>query len=382
MTEGQILFDCRAFDQMGYQSTQIVKRYKDAFRDQPNSDQFEEFLKVRYMSIQCLAIITAIDVKKVVIYWLLLQNQSILRLIFRHESQSESPSVALRNTLLNQKLKEIPQSIWNELSLIDYQRRAPEEYDSGQASSNYEAQSEQGTRHDEDNEMTPTLLGPGDFLQGTGFQLKSELKDWEGSTYSEMVGVNPLPRFPTIELTSSDVTRWKMASCFIEESERAHHNANAFSTNMMHRRCKDWPDVDLIFELPIALGFGVAALIYGGLHALAWSAHFDSLTEQLLWRMSACVVMGGVPICYIITSLGVYYQDHFAISMGEKYWFRAMEKVFNVSIYLWLALIYLILLAYILARAYLVVESFINLSDLPAGAYDLPRWSTYFPHFS
>ena len=361
---------------MGYQSTQIVKRYKDAFRDQSNGDQFEGFLKVRYMSIQCLDIFPAIDVKKVVINWLFLQNKSILRLFFPHESQSRSPSVALSNTLLNQKLIEIPQSVRSEYGFVHYEWKAPEEYDSEQASSNYDAQLEQGTRHDEDNEMTPTLLGPGKFLQGTGFQLKSELDDWERSTYSERVGVNALPRFPTIELTSSDVTRWKMASRFIKRF---------YFDPIIQRRCEDWPDVDLISELPIALGFGVAALIYGGLHALAWSAHFDSLTEQLLWRMSACVVMGGVPICYIMRSLGDYCEYHHvrgSIRKGKNFWFRVMWIVLDCIEYPSFALFYLILLAYILARAYLVVESFINLSHLPAGAYDLPRWSTYFPHFS
>ena len=50
--EGQILLDLRALNKMDRKSSQIVERYKDAFRDQPKGDQFEEFLKVRYMSIQ------------------------------------------------------------------------------------------------------------------------------------------------------------------------------------------------------------------------------------------------------------------------------------------------------------------------------------------
>lgn len=38
--------------------------------------------------------------------------------------------------------------------------------------------------------------------------------------------------------------------------------------------------------------------------------------------------------------------------------------------------------AYVLARAYLVVECFINVSHLPAGAYKVPSWTAYFPHIA
>ena len=40
------------------------------------------------------------------------------------------------------------------------------------------------------------------------------------------------------------------------------------------------------------------------------------------------------------------------------------------------------LVVYILARAYLVVECFINVFHLPAGVFKTPEWSTYFPHIS
>jgi hypothetical protein len=35
---------------------------------------------------------------------------------------------------------------------------------------------------------------------------------------------------------------------------------------------------------------------------------------------------------------------------------------------------------YVVARVYLVVESFVNLSHLPESAYEVPRWSLYVPH--
>jgi hypothetical protein len=44
------------------------------------------------------------------------------------------------------------------------------------------------------------------------------------------------------------------------------------------------------------------ALIYGGIHLTAWNAHFPTFVEQILWRVSACIVMGDAIILAILTS--------------------------------------------------------------------------------
>ena len=252
------------------------------------------------------------------------------------------------------------------------------EYDIGQASSNDERQSGQGAGHDEDNQTTPTLLGFCEIQKGTCFKLFSwSLDDYRRTAKRENA-------FPKLELSNVDVTRWKMASRLLERLKRAGFDPWDRDRKVVHQRCKDWPGADQILKPSVALGFSGAALIYGGLHALAWSAHFDSFTEQLLWRMSACVVMGGFPICYIIFIFWHNWDDLVKICDADNYsWFIAMIGPVLAFIYIVaFCLLCLILLAYIPARAYLVVESFINLSHLPAGAYDLPEWSTYFPHFS
>ena len=241
-----------------------------------------------------------------------------------------------------------------------------------------------------------TLLRAGEVLQGTRFQLKKELLGKEYSRSSTHPETITYPYLPYIELTSSDVTRWKMASRHLERFFWVNTELKSSDDWMFQRRFGDWPDVRRILEFSIALGFSVAASIYGGLHALAWSAHFDSPKEQLLWRMSACVVMGGFPICYIIYGLAIYcdqqqlkerprtepWKIYHRKHMKEDFWFRVMDKVFPFLRTVAWVLLCLIPPAYILARAYLVVESFINLSHLPAGVYKLPSWSAYFPHFS
>lgn len=169
------------------------------------------------------------------------------------------------------------------------------------------------------------------------------------------------PTLPELSLTAKEVTRLRMgwrAFRFIKPGSIWDMSA------ALTQCCKDWPDIDEIFSLPIGIGFTTVALVYGGLHALAWFAHFDSTTEQLLWRISACVVMGGFPV-FLALSVAT---DR----LSNKYY---MEMVPLIAVYF-------LLLAYTLSRAYLVVECFINLSHLPAGVYDIPQWATYFPHIS
>ena len=231
---------------------------------------------------------------------------------------------------------------------------------------------EQETGHEGDDETGVTILEPGQTLQGTGFKaqtLESIVDRPAGffsrnftESFSNHTGSH-LP-LPNIRLTTQDVKRWKMAW-------RAYQTG--FFPRMLAQRNKNWPDTDRLAEIPIALRFTAAAAIYGGLHALAWFAHFDSSTEQLLWRISACIVMSGIPVLFVVYTSSKWL---------EKNSYRSMSKVQLVTSKFLFSLVILILVAYTLARAYLVVECFINLSHLPAEVYDVPNWSTYVPHIS
>ena len=177
-----------------------------------------------------------------------------------------------------------------------------------------------------------------------------------------------LSTLPHVRLTARDITRWKMAWRACQPHiQKTSGNKTIFSDvyyqQLLARRCTDGPDWVEAFEIPTILGFTAATFIYGGLHALAWSAHFDSATEKLLWRTSSCIVMGGLPVI-----------------LGLHNWWPKVENDNTVLALLGLEI--LMLVAYTLARAYLVVECFINVFHLPAGVFDTPQWSTYFPHIS
>ena len=244
----------------------------------------------------------------------------------------------------------------------------------------------QDIRLGRDNEVGSTILKAGQKLQGTGFKAKDlrDLVDWHELKHSFDNYSGSHPPLPPINPTTEDVTRYKMAwralKFYLQSDFKKARIRSRFSTLYWSydipmgvvQRCKDWPDIENVLEHPVGLGFTTAGMIYGGLHALAWFAHFESATQQLLWRISACVVMGGFPVCWALKEFCGYTDNNFPHSLH-------LNTIFGVLLVVaW----YLVALAYMLARAYLVVECFINLSHLPAGVYDVPQWASYFPHIS
>ncbi|KUJ16290.1 uncharacterized protein LY89DRAFT_719043 [Mollisia scopiformis] len=139
----------------------------------------------------------------------------------------------------------------------------------------------------------------------------------------------------------------------------------------------------------VQLGFVSAGIIYGGLHALAWNAPFSSPAQQLVWRISSVLIMAiGVGAVVVV----VLRQALMGISTGVASLFEGLPggdcanvlgSMFSYLVYFSsLLLIALFLLAYVFARAYLVVECFINISHLPVGVYTVAQGANYIFHFS
>jgi hypothetical protein len=189
-------------------------------------------------------------------------------------------------------------------------------------------------------------------------------------------------------------------------------------------RIPNWPKFDI--EKPwIQLLFILVAFLYGGLHSLAWNSLFPSQKEQLLWRISTTIMGAGVPalICYLLSQRTsnpkLTFIPHYA-PRWRIYAYRLSKPILNQrlacilriprervlaelehegrispppiiwdglpllykSIDKFLVFIIISLLpAYLFARVYLVVESFIQLFHLESGpAFEQPHWSTYIPH--
>ena len=244
------------------------------------------------------------------------------------------------------------------------------------------------------NLMPPITLQPGQYLPRTGWKLKTPaelfghvedrvIRQWlveslecqcqpsqadvqslEGGGVTESLDI-----LPTISLNELDVLRWRMAwgaprLHHEKHQARFRHHRGIYETVIVSR-CSDWDGFDQIQNPPTIVGLSFGAFIYGGLHALAWYAIFGSRTQKLLWRLSSCLVMGGFPLIFFSLAIKTRWEKRFP---GYKKLARLIPAP--------------AIALYVLARAYLVIECFINLFNLPAGVYKVPNWTAYFPHIS
>ena len=104
---------------------------------------------------------------------------------------------------------------------------------------------------------------------------------------------------------------------------------------------------------PVGGGFAIVVLsaIYGGLHAVAWDAHFPSYQEQIIWRVSV--------VCTVVTSILLPW------GLGEFNETDTAKFLTAIAI---------------APRLYLVLEAFISVRSLPVGAYQTVDWVGFLPH--
>lgn len=130
--------------------------------------------------------------------------------------------------------------------------------------------------------------------------------------------------------------------------------------------------------LPLAFGAVVGGTLFGGLHCLAWNFQFPTLEEALAWKICS-VLTTSLPIFAIVpfiawTRLTPRPGSIFAVLHRPRY--GAPVAKFLVGLVL-----IILLITYILARLFLMVESFRSLFFLPPKAF-IETWSGSFPHFT
>ena len=104
-----------------------------------------------------------------------------------------------------------------------------------------------------------------------------------------------------------------------------------------------------------------AGVVFGAIHCVAWSFHFPSHAESLLWRISSAAITA-VPVLIFIASV---------VTIGFD------VDVLNNPL---LVLMVFSGLLYVAARAITVVLAFVTLASLPLGAFQTVHWTTLIPH--
>ena len=113
----------------------------------------------------------------------------------------------------------------------------------------------------------------------------------------------------------------------------------------------------------IRVSFSICiALIFGGIHCIAWSFQFPSPQEQLAWRISAALI-SAEPILFGL----IIIMDNFPVTI-----LRMCIKVLYISVFV----------VYLVARIVLLVLSCITLRALPPSALIQIQWTSLIPHIS
>ena len=203
------------------------------------------------------------------------------------------------------------------------------------------------------------------------------------------------PRVKGIDFASRNISddrikRWALATTAIETYPvlrelnvfHSHYDNRCLhfkSEEYLVRRVRNWPSDDLLRDvggLVVGMILWLACLAYGAVHLSAWNDHFPTVAEQWLWRSSSLYIgfCGGLWIVlnYLAQSFGPLNAFWEKWMDGEGRWWQNLligipVLVCGVSL--------------ILARAFIVIEAFISIRELPAAAYETPTWTQVFPHF-
>jgi hypothetical protein len=220
----------------------------------------------------------------------------------------------------------------------------------------------------------------------------------------------PQPDYAPVSVTLShaDVVRWRLCAralqryhpqprWLLRSGAPSHQDFPAYRS--VYDRSPNWPSSQhLEFQnrdssLAIFLGFCLAGLVYGGLHLLAWDAPFPSHIEDKLWRSSGILLASSGFICALfLLVVAPFLLGHewvvqtsfwqgLKTRLGRRYKPLA-NIVSNFGLFATGISVFLLACAYVGARGYLVVESFLQLVHLPDSAYALPGWSQYYPHIT
>ena len=116
------------------------------------------------------------------------------------------------------------------------------------------------------------------------------------------------------------------------------------------------------WDVPSVSALILVAMVFGGIHCVAWSFAFPSPTEQLLWKISS-ITITGIPLAVA----------------GVWFIYDQLNDENPVSDILYITY-YLLLFPYPVSRILLLVLSLSTLRSLPPSAYQTVQWTTFLPH--
>ncbi|KAF2866660.1 hypothetical protein BDV95DRAFT_504241 [Massariosphaeria phaeospora] len=114
-------------------------------------------------------------------------------------------------------------------------------------------------------------------------------------------------------------------------------------------------------------------MFYGGIHLTAWTRTFRTDTQSLLWKLSGIGIASTGLILHLCWAVHLGFQD-----MRTR--LRGSDESSDAVGYIFVFFAILLSLFYLFCRTYIIVASFMDITHLPDSAFEVPRWSQYFPH--
>jgi hypothetical protein len=117
-------------------------------------------------------------------------------------------------------------------------------------------------------------------------------------------------------------------------------------------------DMTLNWEFLFLLG---GTIVFGAIHVAGWNFSFPTSAEQTVWRCASVFTTVSGILVFLIDLLGIWFKSNS---------YLIIELAFSIVTGL-----------YILARLYILVETFRSLAFLPIDAFE-STWTGSIPHFS
>ncbi|KFX97833.1 hypothetical protein V490_02600 [Pseudogymnoascus sp. VKM F-3557] len=171
---------------------------------------------------------------------------------------------------------------------------------------------------------------------------------WEG----------PIP--PTITRIIMEVTE-RRDSEFVNESSKAQKGQTPFSNHFV-------PILMSRAELTLMLTFMFGAFFFGAPHLLAWNSTFPTPIERVTWRVASLYCSSFGLVLYSIEELHLSLRTYISISRLER--LETTLVIVDMAI----------TGCYVLARLFLIVETFRTILFLPPSAY-IATWTSSVPMF-
>jgi hypothetical protein len=161
------------------------------------------------------------------------------------------------------------------------------------------------------------------------------------------------------EIRDGDVWAVKQLTQQRCRKSRSHdsHSLRGWKSQLPNLKSRKYRVRDKVY---LGITWSVTAVIFGGLHLLAWNYEFPTVEETMMWRYSCVAIMALPPLFYVWV-------------LVRHVEFGGSNSIDVIGIF--------ITFLYLAARIYNILEVFFSLRATPPALYQTVQWPNWLPHF-